>query len=137
MSGTIALLLDSIKARANCPVCGRGVREGLGGPTTWFVDRAVFSCGAVFGVRDNAIVAAQACRDRSDLAAKLWTLEAKGEGPAISAEPAGPTSEAQIAELILALAVTATKGGIDPLTICEIIRDEMQSFADRKREGGA
>lgn len=128
MSSPTSLLIDSIKARKTCPACDRGTREGQDGPEKWFQDRAVFSCGAVFGVRDNAIVAAVACADRSALAAELWTISATGRGRAICLSPANDEHGA-VTELILALAAAATAAGFDPMTICEIIRDEMQAIS--------
>lgn len=135
MTGATATLLDSIKTRPSCPVCKRGIREGLGGPEKWFSDRAVFSCGAVFQVRNDVIVAANACRDRSELAAKLWTLQATGEGAALDAVAPNEGGGQRLSGLILALAFTATKAGLKPATICEIIFDEMQAFAAQQAEG--
>lgn len=136
MSGTLVSLIDSVRARESCPAC-EGARQPHTLPTQWHHNRAIFACGAVFIARGDAIEVERPCGDRSKLSAELWTLQAKGDGKGPVSLLASDAQDQRIAELILQLAVAATHAGFDPLTICEIIRDEMQSFADRKREGGA
>lgn len=133
MSGTLVSLIDSIQARQTCPACEKP-RMPAELPTQWHHHRAIYECGAVFIARGDAIEVERPCGDRSKLCAKLWTLQAKGDGKGPVSLVDSDAQDERIAELILQLAVAATCGGFDHLIICEIIRDEMQSFADRKSE---
>lgn len=136
MTGTLVSLIESVQARQTCPAC-EGPRQEHALPTQWHHNRAIFACGAVFIARGEAIEVERPCGDRSALCAELWTIEAKGDGGVVASSAAGEAEDTRIAELILALAVTATKAGFDALTICEIIRDEMQAFAARNAGAGA
>lgn len=134
MSGTLVSLLDSIQARQTCPAC-EGKRLVADMPTQWHQHRAMFECGAVFIARGEAIEVERACADRSKLCAQLWTVSAKGNSFEVAVLHKLQHDEAlandTISQLILALAMAATTAGFDPLTICEIIRDEMQLAAAR------
>lgn len=136
MSGTLVSLIDSVQARQTCPACEKP-RKPSELPTQWHHHRAIYECGAVFIARGEAIEVERPCEDRSKLCAELWTLQVKGDGKGPVSLVTSDAQDQRIAELILQLAVAATQAGFDHLTICEIIRDEMHSFADRKSEGGA
>jgi hypothetical protein len=136
MSGTLLSLVESVQARQTCPAC-EGPRQPHALPTQWHHNRAIFSCGAVFIARGETIEVERPCGDRSALCAELWTIQAKGQNEAVVSSASSDCEDGRIAGLILALAVTATKAGFDHLTICEIIRDEMATFASRASEGEA
>lgn len=127
MSGTLVSLIDSVQARETCPAC-EGPRQPHKLPTQWHENRAIFACGAVFIARGEAIEVERACGDRSALCAKLWTISAVGHGRAVCLSP-DQDQHGEVTKLILALATAATAAGFDPLTICEIIRDEMTLVA--------
>lgn len=133
MTGTLVSLVDSVQARQTCPAC-EGPRQPHSLPTQWHHTRAIFACGAVFIARGEAIEAERPCGDRSKLAAELWTVEAKGHGRAICVAR-DRDEDGEIARLILELSMASVRAGFDALTICEIIRGEMQAFAARQGEG--
>lgn len=152
--GMLEPMLSAVKARATCPVCQRGTRVSQDGPEKWYGHRAFFSCGAVFAVQGNEIVSSRACNDRTRLAAELWTKEvvsgevATGavELPAdVGSVFAEKTFEAALAyssalmafrpddhdaaltALATEIGTVARAGGYDLMTVCELIRDEMDA----------
>jgi hypothetical protein len=135
MSGTLVSLLESVQARQTCPACEKP-RKPADVPTQWHHHRAIFECGAVFIARGERIEAERACPDRSDFAAELWTIEARGGSFAVAVsqkvEQDAAVADGAISGLVLTLSITAVRAGFDPLTICELIRDEMKSWAARQ-----
>jgi hypothetical protein len=134
MTDTLSSLLTSIQARQTCPACDKP-RKPASMPTQWHHHRAIFECGAVFMARGERIEAERACPDRSDFAATLWTVEARGGAFASAVsqkvDQKAAVEDGAVAGLVLTLAITAVRAGFDHLTICELIRDEMQSWAAR------
>ncbi len=135
MSGTLVSLINSIQARQTCPACEKP-RKPAEVPTQWHHHRAIFECGAVFIARGERIEAERACPDRSDLAAELWTVQARGGcfAAAVSQklEQGAAVANGAISGLVLTLSITAVRAGFDPLTICELVRDEMKSWDSRQ-----
>ncbi len=132
MSGTLISLINSVQARQTCPACEKP-RKPAELPTQWHHHRAIFECGAVFIARGEAIEAERACPDRSDFAAKLWTIEARGgsfaDAVSQKLERDSAVADCAVSGLVTTLSITAVRAGFDPLTICEIIRDEMEREA--------